>query len=98
VQLVNATANSADLSTRLGKVLGPLGLSVSEGPRREGMARTVIYDYSGGRYPETTAWLEEFFGVQVVPMPSPAGSGAVTQQGLVVTVGSDYARRWYGHS
>jgi LCP family protein required for cell wall assembly len=96
VQLVNATTISPDLETRLGRVLGPLGLSVTDGPRRQAAASTVIYDYSGGRYPQTTAWLEEFFGAQVVPMPSPLESGGGTQQGLVVSVGSDYARHWYG--
>jgi hypothetical protein len=68
---------------------------VSDGPRGPAAAATVIYDYSGGKYPQTAAWLEEFFGARVVAMPSP-DSGAARQQGLVVTVGDDYARRWYG--
>jgi hypothetical protein len=81
----------------VGNVLNPLGLAVSNGPRRPASAQTVIYDYSGGRYPETAAWLEEFFGARVVPVATPvAGSVGGARQGLVVAVGSDYARRWYG--
>jgi anionic cell wall polymer biosynthesis LytR-Cps2A-Psr (LCP) family protein len=99
VEIVNATANSPDLETRVGNVLNPLGLAVSNGPRRPESAQTVIYDYSGGRYPQTAAWLEEFFGARVVPMPTPiAGSVSGGRQGLVVAVGGDYARRWYGGS
>ena len=96
VQLVNTSTSSADLESRLGRVLGPLGLSVSDGPRGQAGAATVIYDYSGGKYPQTAAWLEEFFGARVVAMPSPPDSATARQQGLVVTVGDDYARRWYG--
>jgi hypothetical protein len=98
VQLVNATTSSDDLEMRLGRILGPLGLNVSNGPRRPAATPSVIYDYSGGRYPQTAAWLEEFFGSQVVPVPSPPDGAAGTQQGLVVAVGSEYARHWYGQS
>jgi LCP family protein required for cell wall assembly len=96
VQIVNASANSEDLQARLGRVLAPLGLSVSEGPRSAATNTTVIYDHSGGKYPQTAAWLQEYFGASVVSQPAPAGAANGTNAGLVVIVGTDYARKWYG--
>lgn len=95
VQLVNATASSDDLQKRLGRVLGPLGLPVTGGARVPATDKTVIYDRSGGKYPQTAAWLQEFFGASVMPSPATTGEPAAGQ-GLVVVLGNDYARRWHG--
>lgn len=96
VQIVNATANAEEMQVRLTRMLGPLGLTVSEGPRSAVTDKTVIQDYSGGKYPETAAWLQEYFGASVVPEPSPPGGAQGSSPGLVVVVGTDYARKWYG--
>jgi hypothetical protein len=95
VQLVNATTSSSDIQLRLGRVLGPLGLAVTDGGQSPATAKTAIYDRSGGKHPQTAAWLQEFFGAPVVAAPAATdapGSG----EGLVVVIGSDYARRWHG--
>jgi LytR_cpsA_psr family len=104
VQLVNASVNVSDLQNRTTIVLRQMGLQLSDGVRHSALSQTVIYDYSGGRYPQTAAWLKDFFGAQVVPAtpPSPGVRGTFVpspgQQtdGLVVVMGSDFARRWVG--
>lgn len=100
VQLVNASLSINDMHTRTTDVLRQLGLQMSDGVRGAARPTTVVYDYSGGRYPATAAWLAAFFGAQVEPATAgtpagqpPAGAGT---QGLVVVMGSDFARRWIG--
>jgi anionic cell wall polymer biosynthesis LytR-Cps2A-Psr (LCP) family protein len=93
VQLVNASASSTDVQARLVRILGPFGLAVTDGAQAPPAAKTIVYDRSGGKYPQTAAWLQEFFGATVQPAPAPAGADG---SGLVVVIGSDYARRWFG--
>jgi len=105
VQLVNASRSFADLQSRMTNVVRPMGLQVSDGVRHvPSVPRTVIYDYSGGRYPATAAWLQDFFGAQVEPGTAPTpgvrasyvpAAGEKTE-GLVVVMGSDFAGRFYG--
>jgi anionic cell wall polymer biosynthesis LytR-Cps2A-Psr (LCP) family protein len=95
IQLVNATSMSSDLQLRVGRMLAPLGLGVSDGGRAPVAAKTVIYDHTGGKDSQTAAWLQDFFGAPVVPVPPPTGAPPATQ-GLVVVIGNDYAKRWYG--
>jgi hypothetical protein len=95
IQLVNASSISSDLQLRVGRILAPLGLGVSDGGQAPVAAQTVIYDHSGGKDSQTAAWLEGFFGASVVQAPPPSGAPAAAQ-GLVVVIGNDYARRWYG--
>jgi anionic cell wall polymer biosynthesis LytR-Cps2A-Psr (LCP) family protein len=95
VQIVDASSVSSDVQLRVGRVLAPLGLTVSDGGRAPVAAKTVIYDHTGGKDSQTAAWLEEFFGASVVAAPPPTGTQAAAQ-GLVVVIGNDYARRWYG--
>ena len=104
LQLVNASS-SYDLQTRATNLLRGFGLQLSDGVRHSSVPKTVIYDYSGGKYPQTTAWLQDFFGgPQVVPAtpPSPGvRSGFVpspgeSTEGLVVVMGTDFYRRWSG--
>jgi hypothetical protein len=60
-------------------------------------AQTVVYDYSGGKYPLTAQWLASHFNATVVapstttpPTPNPPSGG------LAVVLGHDYALRWIG--
>jgi LCP family protein required for cell wall assembly len=104
VELVNASANSTDLGANVTQVLRPLGFATQgEGVRGRYEASTIIYDYSGGRYPRTVDWMRSFFGGRVVTVsPSPAPGGTASAQdgpggtGVVVVMGGDFARRWYG--
>jgi LCP family protein required for cell wall assembly len=97
IQVVNASYNSADLGERVTRVLRPLGFAVADPARRKGADKTVIYDYSGGKYPLTSAWLANYFGAGVSPAAAaPPPTPGQQQQGLVVLVARDYARRWYG--
>jgi LCP family protein required for cell wall assembly len=100
VELVNASLSVTDMHTRLTDMLRQMGLQLDDGVRHAALPTTVIYDYSGGRYPQTAAWLQTYFGAQVEPATaaSPGVRLAAGQrtEGLVVVMGSDYARRWTG--
>jgi len=104
VQLVNASNSLGDLQSRTTIVLRQVGFQLSDGVRHTPMTTSVIYDYSGGKYPQTASWLQDFFGAQVVPAtePTPGVRGAFVPapgektEGLVVVMGSDFARRWIG--
>jgi LCP family protein required for cell wall assembly len=102
VQLVNASVNTTDLQTRTTVVMRQLGFTVADGVRHTSTPTSVIYDYSGGKYPQTLAYLESFFGAQAQPPPSPGVRGTFVPapgelaQGIVVVMGSDFARRWIG--
>lgn len=104
LQLVNASS-SYDLQTRATNLLRGFGFQLSDGVRHTTMAQTVIYDYSGGKYPQTASWLQDFFGgaqLQPATPPTPgARSGFVPSpgektDGLVVVMGTDFYRRWSG--
>jgi LCP family protein required for cell wall assembly len=104
VQLVNASA-SPDLQVRTSNVLRGLGYPVSDGVRGKSSPRTVVYDYSGGRFPRTEAWLRNFFGADAVAVSNvtgtntgPASAFQQATQGLAVIMGSDFAKRWYGEA
>jgi hypothetical protein len=61
-------------------------------------ARTVILDYSGGQFPLTAAWLQNYFGGTIVaatPTTNPPQSGQQAY-GLVVVLGHDFALRFLG--
>jgi LCP family protein required for cell wall assembly len=104
VQLVNASVSIGDMQLRTTAVLRQMGFQLSDGVRHAALQQSVIYDYSGGKYPQTAAWLKDFFGAEVVTAtpPSPGVRGtfapAVGEKtdGLVVVMGSDFARRWIG--
>jgi hypothetical protein len=99
VQLANASLNSTDLAPRLQAALTPLGVQFEGNPvRKRYAAQSVIYDYSGGAFPQTAAWLSQYFGApvqQVTPQTAPPVAGQ-SSDGLVVVLGGDFARRWYG--
>jgi anionic cell wall polymer biosynthesis LytR-Cps2A-Psr (LCP) family protein len=105
IQLVNASVSIQDMHLRTTAVLKQMGFQLSDGVRHTSLPQSVIYDYSGGKYPQTSAWLQDFFGAQVVvPGAAPATRGAFVPapgertDGLVVVMGSDFARRWIGQA
>ena len=59
---------------------------------------TVILDYSGGKFPLTAKWLQNFFGGTVVEATptSPAPARGQQTYGLVVILGHDFALRFLG--
>jgi LCP family protein required for cell wall assembly len=95
IQVGVGTYNISDLPDRLTTALSTLGFQVQSQGHQPVQATTTIADYSGGHYPKTSAWLSKFFGVPVTPAASPTPAGQV-ENGLVVTVGRDFALRWYG--
>jgi len=100
LQIANASRSLPELGDRVSLSLKPLGLQVQAPQRVRSAAATTVYDYSGGRYPETTRWLQQYFGATVVqpaagqPSPTPEPPAG----GLVVVLGHDYALRWLGQS
>lgn len=85
-------APDAELAPRLKDALGQLGLQLQDPIYYRYSAKTVVYDYSGGRYPLTARWLAGYFKAEVVPGPASGGS----KEGLVVALGYDYLQRWTG--
>jgi LCP family protein required for cell wall assembly len=79
-------------------LLKPYGFQVAGPIRPRGTnPTTVIYDFSGGAYPDTSEFLAEFFKATVVtPTTStPAPSYITANQGFVVYLGHDYGVRWF---
>jgi LCP family protein required for cell wall assembly len=104
LQLVNASVGVQDMQVRTTSVLRQMGFQLSDGVRHTAITQTVVYDYSGGKYPQTAAWLKDFFGAEVVPATPPAAgvrgsfvpAPGERTDGMVVVMGSDFARRWIG--
>jgi LCP family protein required for cell wall assembly len=98
VQVVNSSRSLQDMGDRVTTTLSPLGLKVVPPVRGKTSDKSVVYDYSGGKYPMTVQWLSKYFNATVVtpapgaatPTPSPP------DQGLAVALGRDYALRWVG--
>jgi len=98
VQFVNGSTNFTDLDTRVTTMLDPTGLQLNDPVTFRPSARTEILDYSGGKFPLTTKWLQTFFGGTVVEASPTSPTPARGQQtyGLVVVLGHDFALRWLG--
>ena len=98
IQFANASVNFSDLSDRVTAMLDPTGLQLNDPVAHAASSQTVILDYSGGKFPNTTKWLQSFFGgtvVQATPtVPAPA-RGQQTY-GIVVVLGHDFALRFLG--
>ena len=90
LEIDNASLNTEEMGDRVTSSLRQLGLQAGASIRRKPAQASVIYDYSGGRYPATTAWLQSYFSVTVVSPPPGTGTG------LVVVLGRDYALKWIG--
>jgi anionic cell wall polymer biosynthesis LytR-Cps2A-Psr (LCP) family protein len=100
VQLANASNSVEDMHDRTTAVLRQMGFQLGDGVRRRSTPQSIVIDYSGGKYPQTAAWLQDFFGAPVVQTPPPGYVPAPGEQtgGLVVVMGSDFARRWIGQA
>jgi polyisoprenyl-teichoic acid--peptidoglycan teichoic acid transferase len=97
VQIANG-ANSSGLESRVTSMFDPTGLQLADPVAHGAVSQTVILDYSNGQFPLTARWLTSFFGgtvVPVTPASAPPASGQQTY-GLVVVLGHDFSRRWYG--
>jgi hypothetical protein len=100
VQFVNGAPNfqGIDIGSRVTSMLDPTGLQLNDPVSYRPSASTLILDYSGGKFPLTTKWLQEFFGATVVPA-TPANPAPVAGQqtyGLVVVLGHNFALHWVG--
>lgn len=107
LQILNGIAGNEDVDDRVTASMRGLGLNLADALAISYPAaqRTVIYDYSGGAYAKTAAWLSAYFyGAPVVPAVAPApgapGSPPVIRgedtQGLVVVLGRDFYLKWLG--
>jgi len=99
VQFVNGSYTYNDLANRVTDLFDPLGLQLNDPVAHGGVAKTVILDYSGGKFPQTAAWLAQYFGgaqiVEATPANHPPARGQQTY-GVVVVLGHDFGVRWYG--
>jgi len=98
VQFVNGSQNFYDLGDRVTTMFDPTGLQLNDPVRHRTVAQTVILDYSGGRFPLTAKFLQNFFGGTIVSATAANPAPAAGQQtyGLVVVIGHDFALRWLG--
>src|SRR5213080_3465412 len=98
VQFVNGATSFPGLETRVTTMFDPSGLQLADPVVHRATSQTVILDYSGGQFPLTAKWLQNFFGGTVVAAtPSnPAPARGQQTYGLVVVLGHDFALRWLG--
>jgi LCP family protein required for cell wall assembly len=99
VQLDNGANNYfSELGSRLTSMLDPTGLQLADPVAHPATGQTVILDYSGGKFPLTTKWLQSFFGATVVSATpsSPLPASGQQTYGLVVVIGRDFAQHWFG--
>ncbi|MDQ2942434.1 MAG: LCP family protein [Candidatus Dormibacteraeota bacterium] len=98
VQFVNGANNFAGLDARVTSMFDPTGLQLADPLPHKASAQTVILDYSGGQFPLTTKYLQDFFGATVVAATptNPAPAKGQQTYGLVVVLGHDFALRFLG--
>jgi len=98
VQFANGATNFAGLDQRVTTMFDPTGLQLADPVTRPASARTVILDYSGGQFPLTTKYLQDFFGATVIVSTptNPAPARGQQNYGLVVVLGHDFALRFLG--
>ncbi len=98
VQIMNGANNFPGLDGRVTSMLDPTGLQLADPAAHRASSQTLLLDYSGGRFPLTTRWLQNFFGGTVVAAtPSnPAPSPGQQTYGIVVVLGHDFALHWLG--
>ena len=76
----------------------PTGLQLADPVAHGASSTTLILDYSGGQFPLTVKYLNNFFGGTVVaatPSSYPPASGQQTY-GIVVILGHDFALHFLG--
>src|SRR5947207_3297057 len=98
VQFANGSTNFTGLDSRVTTMLDPTGLQLNDPVAHRAQAQTVILDYSGGKFPLTTKWLQTFFGGTVVAATptNPAPARGQQTYGIVVVLGHDFALRFLG--
>jgi LCP family protein required for cell wall assembly len=98
VQFVNGSYSYNDLANRVTDLFDPLGLQLNDPVGHPAAAKTVILDYSGGKFPQTAQYLSQYFGgapiVAATPADHPPARGQQTY-GLVVVLGHDFGVKWY---
>jgi LCP family protein required for cell wall assembly len=98
VQLANGSYTYNDLANRVTDLFDPLGLQMNDPVGYSRAPKTVILDYSGGKFPKTAAWLSNYFGGATVVPATTADHPPVRGQqpyGLVVVIGHDFGVKWY---
>jgi hypothetical protein len=98
VQFVNGSSSFAGLDSLVTTMFDPTGLQLADPVGHRASSTTQILDYSGGQFPLTAKYLQNFFGGTVVaatPANSPPAAGQQTY-GLVVVLGNDFALRFRG--
>jgi LCP family protein required for cell wall assembly len=98
VQFVNGARNVPDLGNRVTNMLDPTGLQLADPVTYRASSDTVVLDYSGGKFPLTTKWLQDFFGATVVNATPTSPTPVAGQQtyGLVLVLGHGFALHWLG--
>jgi hypothetical protein len=98
VQFANGASNFAGLDARVTSMFDPTGLNLADPVAHKAQTQTVILDYSGGQFPLTAKYLQDFFGGTVVAATptSPAPASGQQTYGLVVVLGHDFALRFLG--
>ncbi|HET7337905.1 MAG TPA: LCP family protein [Candidatus Dormibacteraeota bacterium] len=98
VQFVNGSNNFPGLDQRVTSMFDPTGLALNDPVGHRPTPQTEILDYSGGRFPLTAKYLENFFGAPVVNATpaNPAPAAGQQTYGLVVVIGHDFALHWLG--
>ena len=95
VQIVNSSRSLNDMGDRVSQTLGPLGLKTVQPVRGKTTETSVVYDYSGGKHPQTARWLGQYFHAGVVQAAPAPGA---PDDGFSVVLGRDYALRWIGQA
>ena len=98
VQFVNGSNNFPGLDQRVTSMFDPTGLALNDPVTHRPVPTTQILDYSGGKFPLTAQYLENFFGAPVVNATpaNPAPAAGQQTYGLVVVIGHDFALHWLG--
>jgi len=98
VQFVNGSNNFPGLDQRVTSMFDPTGLALNDPVGHRPTPQTQILDYSGGRFPLTVKYLQDFFGAPVVNATpaNPAPAAGQQTYGLVVVIGHDFALHWLG--
>jgi LCP family protein required for cell wall assembly len=98
VQFVNGSNNFPGLDQRVTSMFDPTGLALNDPVGHRPVPQTQILDYSGGKFPLTAKYLQDFFGAPVVNATpaNPAPAAGQQTYGLVVVIGHDFALHWLG--
>jgi LCP family protein required for cell wall assembly len=98
VQFVNGSNNFPGLDQRVTSMFDPTGLAHNDPVGHRPTPQTEILDYSGGKFPLTAKYLQNFFGAPVINATpaNPAPAAGQQTYGLVVVIGHDFALHWLG--